>query len=84
MFLLPVLFVIILMLNILNVFSPSLPQPFGHSSVRHLHDRWLKDCAIYRDIYEPVNDVELKPRIDWASVLNQKQVKSSVLFFFGN
>ncbi|CDQ64114.1 unnamed protein product [Oncorhynchus mykiss] len=43
------------------------------SDVRHLHDRWLKDCAIYRDIYEPVNDVELKPRIDWASVLNQKQ-----------
>uniref|UniRef100_A0A674D338 Envoplakin a n=1 Tax=Salmo trutta TaxID=8032 RepID=A0A674D338_SALTR len=43
------------------------------SDVRHLHDRWLKDCAFYRDIYEPVNDVELKPRIDWASVLNQKQ-----------
>uniref|UniRef100_A0AAZ3S7X7 Desmoplakin SH3 domain-containing protein n=1 Tax=Oncorhynchus tshawytscha TaxID=74940 RepID=A0AAZ3S7X7_ONCTS len=46
------------------------------SDVSHLHDRWLKDCAFYRDIYEPVNDVELKPRIDWASVLNQKQVKS--------
>uniref|UniRef100_A0A8C8IBS0 Envoplakin n=1 Tax=Oncorhynchus tshawytscha TaxID=74940 RepID=A0A8C8IBS0_ONCTS len=43
------------------------------SDVSHLHDRWLKDCAFYRDIYEPVNDVELKPRIDWASVLNQKQ-----------
>ncbi|XP_055760532.1 envoplakin-like [Salvelinus fontinalis] len=43
------------------------------SDVRHLHDRWLKDCAFYRAIYEPVNDVELKPRIDWASVLNQKQ-----------
>lgn len=80
----PVLFVIMLMLNILNVFSPPSPQPFVHSSVSHLHDRWLKDCAFYRDIYEPVNDVELKPRIDWASVLNQKQVKSSVLFFFGN
>ncbi|CDQ73834.1 unnamed protein product [Oncorhynchus mykiss] len=43
------------------------------SDVSHLHDRWLKDCAFYRDIYEPVNDVELKPRIDWASVLNRKQ-----------
>uniref|UniRef100_A0A4W5REK8 Envoplakin a n=1 Tax=Hucho hucho TaxID=62062 RepID=A0A4W5REK8_9TELE len=43
------------------------------SDVRHLHDRWLKDCAFYRDIYEPVNDVELKPRIDWAPVLSQKQ-----------
>ncbi|CAB1344901.1 unnamed protein product [Coregonus sp. 'balchen'] len=43
------------------------------SDVKHLHDRWLKDCAFYRDIYEPVNDVELMPRIDWASVLNQKQ-----------
>ncbi|XP_070304598.1 envoplakin-like [Salvelinus sp. IW2-2015] len=43
------------------------------SDVSHLHDRWLKDCAFYREIYEPVNDVELKPRIDWASVLNQKQ-----------
>ncbi|XP_067115838.1 envoplakin a [Osmerus mordax] len=43
------------------------------SDVSHLHERWLKDCTFYRDVYEPVNDVELMPRIDWAPVLNQKQ-----------
>uniref|UniRef100_A0A8D0CRU7 Envoplakin a n=1 Tax=Sander lucioperca TaxID=283035 RepID=A0A8D0CRU7_SANLU len=43
------------------------------SDVLHLHERWLKDCAFYRDIYEQVDDVSLMPRIDWGPVLNQKQ-----------
>lgn len=51
------------------------PLPSGDSSVLHLHERWLKDCAFYRDIYEQVDDVSLMPRIDWGPVLNQKQVR---------
>ncbi|KAL4648027.1 envoplakin [Arapaima gigas] len=43
------------------------------SDVSHLHDRWLKDCALYREIYEPRKEVEVTPRIDWVQVLNQKQ-----------
>ncbi|XP_074486683.1 envoplakin a [Sebastes fasciatus] len=43
------------------------------SDVLLLHERWLKDCAFYRDIFEQVDDVSLMPRIDWGPVLNQKQ-----------
>ncbi|XP_037545916.1 envoplakin a [Nematolebias whitei] len=38
-----------------------------------LHERWLKDAGVYRDIYEQIDDVQLMPRIDWAPALNQKQ-----------
>ncbi|KAJ8002050.1 hypothetical protein DPEC_G00175780 [Dallia pectoralis] len=56
--------------------AKKLKHPQGseiESDVSHLHDRWLKDCAFYREIYEPLNDVELSPRINWATLLNQKQ-----------
>ncbi|KAM4604332.1 envoplakin a [Polymixia lowei] len=56
--------------------AKKLKHPQGteiESDVIHLHERWLKDCAFYRDVYEPVNDVSLMPRIDWGPVLNQKQ-----------
>ncbi|XP_077426156.1 envoplakin a [Vanacampus margaritifer] len=43
------------------------------SDVLHLHERWLKDCTFYRDIYEQIDDVSLMPRIDWAPVLADKQ-----------
>ncbi|KAG7265603.1 hypothetical protein CRUP_005948 [Coryphaenoides rupestris] len=43
------------------------------NDVSRLHERWLKDCAYYRDLYEQVDDVALVPRIDWGPVLNQKQ-----------
>ncbi|KAG5853745.1 hypothetical protein ANANG_G00029530 [Anguilla anguilla] len=43
------------------------------SDVSHLHDRWFKDCAFYREVYEQMKEVEKGPRIDWAQVLNQKQ-----------
>lgn len=43
------------------------------NDVAHLHDRWLKDCAVYREVYDPVEDVELMPRINWALVLTKKQ-----------
>ncbi|KAK7929883.1 hypothetical protein WMY93_006278 [Mugilogobius chulae] len=43
------------------------------SDVILLHERWLKDCTFYRDIYEQIDDVSLMPRIDWAPVFAQKQ-----------
>ncbi|KAL2101071.1 hypothetical protein ACEWY4_002832 [Coilia grayii] len=43
------------------------------NDVSNLHDRWFKDCASYRDVYEQVDDVDLKPRIDWGQVLTEKQ-----------
>nr|XP_015809808.2 envoplakin a [Nothobranchius furzeri]XP_054607682.1 envoplakin a [Nothobranchius furzeri] len=43
------------------------------SDVIHLHDRWLKDCSFYRDIYEQIDDVQLLPRINWEPVFSQKQ-----------
>ncbi|XP_060918795.1 envoplakin a [Labrus mixtus] len=41
--------------------------------VIELHERWLKDCLFYRDIYEQIDDVSLMPRIDWGPVFNEKQ-----------
>ncbi|CAL8333578.1 unnamed protein product [Merluccius merluccius] len=51
------------------------------SDLSRLHERWLKDCAYYRDIYEQVDDVALVPRIDWGPVLNQKQKEVNVEAF---
>uniref|UniRef100_A0A667ZXF4 Envoplakin a n=1 Tax=Myripristis murdjan TaxID=586833 RepID=A0A667ZXF4_9TELE len=59
--------------------AKKLKHPQGteiESDVSLLHDRWLKDCGFYRDIYEQVEDVSRVPRIDWATVLNQKQVNT--------
>uniref|UniRef100_A0A3Q3F233 Envoplakin a n=1 Tax=Labrus bergylta TaxID=56723 RepID=A0A3Q3F233_9LABR len=41
--------------------------------VIELHERWLKDCLFYRDIYEQIDDVSLMPRIEWGPVFNEKQ-----------
>uniref|UniRef100_A0AAX7V2A8 Desmoplakin SH3 domain-containing protein n=1 Tax=Astatotilapia calliptera TaxID=8154 RepID=A0AAX7V2A8_ASTCA len=43
------------------------------SDVLHLHERWLKDCTVYRDIYEQIDDVSRMPLIDWGPVLSEKQ-----------
>ncbi|CAG5947314.1 unnamed protein product [Menidia menidia] len=48
------------------------------NDVIHLHERWLKDCVFYRDIYEQIDDVSLMPRIDWGPVLNQKQKEVNI------
>uniref|UniRef100_A0A3B5B1W9 Envoplakin n=1 Tax=Stegastes partitus TaxID=144197 RepID=A0A3B5B1W9_9TELE len=56
--------------------AKKLKHPQGReieSDVILLHERWLKDCAFYRDIYEQIDDVSLMPRIDWGPVLNNKQ-----------
>lgn len=57
------------------IFSCSFASlPSADSSVIHLHERWLKDCTFYREIYEQIDDVSLMPRIDWGPVFNTKQV----------
>ncbi|MEQ2262327.1 hypothetical protein XENORESO_006806, partial [Xenotaenia resolanae] len=43
-----------------------------HLLVKNLHDRWAKNCAIYRDLYDQVQDLELKQKIDWGPVLQEK------------
>ncbi|KAK7939050.1 hypothetical protein WMY93_002376 [Mugilogobius chulae] len=40
--------------------------------VKNLHDRWANDCAVYRDVYDQVQDLDTKPKIDWASLLDSK------------
>ncbi|KAM9314217.1 envoplakin a [Pholidichthys leucotaenia] len=39
----------------------------------NLHQRWLKDCSFYRDIYEQIDDVSRMPLIDWGPVFADKQ-----------
>uniref|UniRef100_A0A3B5MCE2 Uncharacterized protein n=1 Tax=Xiphophorus couchianus TaxID=32473 RepID=A0A3B5MCE2_9TELE len=40
----------------------------------NLHDRWVKGCATYRDLYD--QGQELKQKIDWGPVLQEKLVKT--------
>lgn len=44
-------------------------------SVSHLHERWLKDCAFYREVYDTVEDVSRMPIIEWGPVFGEKQVR---------
>ncbi|XP_014844547.1 PREDICTED: envoplakin-like, partial [Poecilia mexicana] len=43
------------------------------NDISHLHERWLKDCTFYRDIYDQIDDVSLMPIINWGPILTQKQ-----------
>ncbi|XP_072225362.1 envoplakin [Leuresthes tenuis] len=40
--------------------------------VKNLHDRWATGCAIYRDLYDQVQDLAVKQKIDWGPLLNEK------------
>ncbi|KAG7216188.1 hypothetical protein INR49_029037 [Caranx melampygus] len=40
--------------------------------VSNLHDRWVKDCAIYRDLYGQVLDMQLSQKIGWGPLLDGK------------
>ncbi|XP_035985507.1 envoplakin [Fundulus heteroclitus] len=48
------------------------------NDIIHLHERWLKDCSFYREIYDQIDDVSLMPRINWGPILNQKQKQLNV------
>lgn len=54
------------------------------SSVKNLHDRWAKDCSTFRELYNQMPDLELKPRINWGPLFDEKQVswKFNWHFFF--
>ncbi|XP_030646457.1 envoplakin [Chanos chanos] len=43
--------------------------------VSNLHDRWSKDCTTYRDLYGQLLEVELRPRLEWAQLLRDKQAQ---------
>uniref|UniRef100_A0A672HTY2 Uncharacterized protein n=1 Tax=Salarias fasciatus TaxID=181472 RepID=A0A672HTY2_SALFA len=43
------------------------------NDVCRLHERWLKDCLFYREIYEQIDDVLLMPKIEWGPVFSEKQ-----------
>ncbi|XP_061702969.1 envoplakin [Syngnathoides biaculeatus] len=44
-----------------------------HRDVRNLHERWVKDCATYRELYDQVQDLVPVSRIDWGPALEEKQ-----------
>lgn len=49
------------------------PQaPEIEKDVSNLHDRWVKDCAVYRDLYGHVLDVQLSQKIGWGPLLDGK------------
>ncbi|XP_074553494.1 envoplakin [Halichoeres trimaculatus] len=41
--------------------------------VKNLHDRWVRDCATYRELYDRKQSLEPKPRINWGPLLDEKQ-----------
>ncbi|XP_028310611.1 envoplakin [Gouania willdenowi] len=40
--------------------------------VSNLHDRWVKDCATYRELYDQVQDLAPKAKIGWGPLLDKK------------
>lgn len=52
------------------------PLAFLVLSVNNLHERWLKDCVFYQDVYDQVDDVSRMPFIDWGPVFEDKQVRN--------
>lgn len=56
---------------------------FFFFSVKNLHDRWAKDCGTFRELYNQIPDLELKQKIDWGPLLDEKQVSwNPNLFLF--
>ncbi|XP_033982963.1 envoplakin-like [Trematomus bernacchii] len=58
-----------------------LGHPQAHEiekDVKNLHDRWVKDCSIYRELYSQVKTLDPKQKIDWGPLLDDKmrQLKS--------
>ncbi|KAF7220666.1 envoplakin [Nothobranchius furzeri] len=41
--------------------------------VKNLHERWIKDCEVFRELYHQVQDLDLGPKVDWNTVLQEKQ-----------
>ncbi|XP_041672847.1 envoplakin [Cheilinus undulatus] len=41
--------------------------------VKNLHDRWVKDCATYRKLYDRKQTIDPIQKIDWGPLLDEKQ-----------
>ncbi|KAM9346768.1 envoplakin [Symphorus nematophorus] len=41
--------------------------------VKNLHDRWAKDCATYREVYNQKQGLDPTQKIDWGPLLDEKQ-----------
>ncbi|TNN58548.1 Envoplakin [Liparis tanakae] len=55
------------------------PQAFEiERDVKNLHDRWVKDCTTYRELYTKALVLDLNPKIGWGPLLEEKlsQVKA--------
>ncbi|XP_069557355.1 envoplakin [Brachyistius frenatus] len=52
--------------------------------VRNLHDRLLKDCVIYNDLYEKVQVLEQAKKVDWGPLLDDKLKKVKAGFYGPN
>ncbi|XP_029945578.1 envoplakin-like [Salarias fasciatus] len=40
--------------------------------VKNLHDRWAKDCSTYRELYAPPQELDLKSKIGWGPLFDEK------------
>ncbi|KAI4790336.1 hypothetical protein KUCAC02_034698, partial [Chaenocephalus aceratus] len=52
-----------------------LGHPQAHEiekDVKNLHDRWVKDCSIFRELYSQVKALDPKQKIDWGPLLDDK------------
>ncbi|XP_041812283.1 envoplakin-like [Chelmon rostratus] len=55
--------------------SKKLQHPQAHEierDVTNLHDRWAKNCAIYRQLYNQMLNLEPKKKIDWGPTFDEK------------
>lgn len=56
--------------------SPALTWRLFLGSIKQLHERVTQECSEYRALYEKmVLPPDVGPRVDWAHVLEQKQVR---------
>lgn len=56
--------------------SPALTWWLFLGSIKQLHERVTQECSEYRALYEKmVLPPDVGPRVDWARVLEQKQVR---------
>ncbi|XP_078257966.1 envoplakin a [Rhinoraja longicauda] len=56
--------------------SKKLNHPQGHeieADVKRMHERWVLQCSVYRDLYEKLKLPKTDKSIDWPDILAQKQ-----------
>lgn len=56
--------------------AKNLKHPQGHeieADVKRMHERWVQQCSVYRDLYEKLKLPKTDKSIDWSDILAQKQ-----------